>query len=162
MNENIYIVNWRKLMAWLIPVPLRKAKVVALMFAVVAPINWLYNRFIGYKTDVAYRLSITPQAVYLQKMLNDRYDITLRRIRINPAVQYNPTPLYLVNENKPTPLYTNAEAVPLVLFTTAETTAYTVDFVVVVPVQVPFNLDEMTGLINLFKLESKNFKIIIS
>lgn len=55
-----------------------------------------------------YRLGITPQVCYLEKMLNDRFDNTARRIFIlNPVIK-DITYIYTDAENKPVALYTDA------------------------------------------------------
>lgn len=116
----------------------------------------------SYRSDVNYRLSITVQAVYLQKLLNDRFDIDQRRILVEKQEQFNALALYLKAENKPVQLYTKAEAVPVVLRTQSEINMYTVDFIVKVPYGLVFSKDEMRGVINApgNKLESKTYKIV--
>lgn len=161
-NTNIYNVDWGKLARWLTPTVLRKNIFTAFLNALITPISLLHNSFMSYRSDVNYRLSITVQAVYLQKLLNDRFDIDQRRILVEKQQQYNALYLYLRDENKPLDLYTKAEALPLTLRTKSEINVYTVDFIVKVPFGLHFSKDEMQGVINApgNKLESKTYKIV--
>ncbi|NNV54518.1 ribosomal mL41 family protein [Limnovirga soli] len=160
-NENIYIINWDKLATWLVPVDLRQNKLLAFVKALVSPVKDLYNRFIDYKNEVDYTISITPQVVHLQRGLNDRFDIADRRIRILPATEYNAILLALAEENKPKLLGTKAEAVQMKLPLKSETLAYAYDFVIEVPTAIVFNIDEMKAFVNKYKMESKNYNIKI-
>jgi hypothetical protein len=161
MASNIYTVNWNKLAIWFIPQALRKTKTLCFIQALVSPVNDLHTRFLYYRQNTIYNLGISPQVCYLQKALNDRYDVALRRIKIVDGVEYDAIPLFLKVENKPVKLYRKSEGIPQVLYTKAETALFSVDFIVQVPSDVVFDLAEMTAFVNSYKLASKVFKIQI-
>jgi hypothetical protein len=158
-SSNIYQVTWNKLVTWFIPQALRKTKLLCFVQALVAPVNDLHTRFLYYRQTTIYSLGISPQVCYLQKALNDRYDLVLRRIIIVDGVEYDALPLFRKVENKPVRLYRRSESIPLVLYTKSETALFSVDFIVKVPVDISFDQTEMTAFVTSYKLASKVFKI---
>lgn len=159
-KSNIYTVDWYKLATWLVPPVLRKSKTLAFVKAMATPINDLQSRFLTYRNYTLYNLGITPQVCYLQKALNDRYDVDDRRIQVVDAGEKLPVPFFLKVENKPQRLYKKTEAQHLVLFQKAETAQFTADFVIRVPAIITFDKKEMTAFVNSYKLLSKTFNII--
>lgn len=160
-RERIYIVDWQKLATWLMPPALRDAELLGFVKALVAPISNLHNRFLTYRNYINYQLTITPQVCYMEKALNDRYDVDDRRITIVDAAEKTPVVLFTKPENKPIKLYTKAENIHKVFFTKGETAQFTVDFIVKVPVMVDFDVNEMTQFVNSYKLPGRTFKIMI-
>jgi hypothetical protein len=158
LDSRIYDINFKKLAKTLTPALLFKPVQIVLLYACVTPITWVYNQFMAFKRFVEYRLSITPQVCYLEKALNDRYDLVDRRIYIVDAVEYDALPLYLKVESKHLvlPLKTDGH---LVLYTKGETGIYTVDFIVMVPSVIALDFIEMRAVINGYKLLSKKFQI---
>lgn len=158
--KRIYRVKWNKLATWLMPVLLRKNKLLAIAKALVSPVNDLYNRFIDYGKDTDYRIGITLSAIHLQRALNDKYDYTLRRIRIVEMQQKEGISLFQREENKPQVLYTKiGEGITLVLYSKEETAGFAVDFIVQVPKALLFDAKEMRAYIDIFKMESKTYII---
>lgn len=158
LDSRIYDINFKKLAKSLVSALLFKPILIVWVYACVTPITWIYNQFTAFKRFVEYRLSITPQVCFLEKALNDRYDIVDRRIYILDAVEYEALPLYLKVENKHLVLPLKTES-HLVLYTKGETGIYTVDFVVMVPSVLVIDVVEMIAVINGYKLLSKKFQI---
>lgn len=159
-NDSIFYANWRKIVDWLIPVPLRKNKFTAFINALISPVNDLHTRFIYYKKNVEYRLSINFQKCQLERALNDRFDIVQRRIRIINAVQKNAIPIFRKDENKPINLFHRTGAAKT-LYTKSETLQFTVDFIIVIPVFVTFDQNEVIEFVYGYCLPSKKFRIQI-
>lgn len=131
------------------------------MSAILSGVAYVYELFIKFKDSTAYKLTITPQVCYLEKALNDRYDIADRRIFITDGISYDPLPLYLKVENKPVVLYTKEEDKVAVLFTKSETGLFSVDFIVNVPAAVAFAEAEMRAIVDVYKLAGKIYSIQI-
>lgn len=148
-------------MIWLIPAPLRKPFQIAWLMALISPVIRLHNELVAFRRAVIYRLTITPQVVYLEKALNDRYDVTLRRIRIVDAEELEGIPVFLKSENKQVVFYRKSEDEARIYYTREESARYGVDFVVEIPVFVSFDLPELTAFLEGFKLASKKFKVKI-
>lgn len=166
-NDSRYDVNWMKMGRWQTPFKWRKPDHLALLSAVLLPINSLHQRFTYFRNFINYRLSITPQVVYLEKLLNDRFDPEFRRIRIIKPVPKNPLVLFLKAEQKPKKLGVKPrgglfeDTGPWKLFTKSETLMFTVDFIVQVPILVSFDMNELTAYLDIDVLPSKVYKVQI-
>lgn len=160
-NVKRYDINYTKLVNQRIPEPLRTSESIAWLVLLASPFISLYGKVISFRQSTLYKLGITPQVVYLEKMLNDRYDATLRRIYILDGQEYNPLYIYTQLELKPVWLYTKSEVgKPRVdLFTAGEVGQFTFDFVVYVPVAISFDVNEMSSLLNTYKLAGKIYDI---
>ncbi|WP_343671829.1 hypothetical protein [Chitinophaga sp.] len=157
--SSIFDIDYQKLIRLLMPPRLRKALHVAWLQAISYPVNVLYQQFRRNRDANLYRLSITPQVVYMEKLLNNRYDLADRGIRIVDAVSNEVTWIYQEAESKPKFLYTEAEAQPIHLFTESEIGNEPVDFYVMVPATIYFNENEMSALIDTYKLAGMAYKI---
>lgn len=160
MNQNIYDINYQKLIKWLTPVPLRGVKFLSLMGVMVFPLVSLYQAFLLYRKAKIYQLMITPQKCYLERLLNDRYDFTNRRIYIDDGVDKPPTFIYQNAELKPLYIYNRSEGQPQkYIYTGGESGDLKDDFTVFVPLAISFESAEMISLIKGFKLAGTKFKI---
>jgi hypothetical protein len=161
INTKRYVINYTKFVTERIPEDFRFPEVIALALIVCSPIIFIYNLLILLRNFVLYNLSITPQVAYLEKMLNDRYDDSERRIYILDGNTYDPLFIYTEPELQPQFLYTEGEVgkPETFLYTEGEVSQFTFDFVVYVPLAVSFDETEMKTRISSFKLASKFFKI---
>lgn len=161
VNVKRYVVNFAKFVTERIPEELRFDDVIAFCNRIVEPLVSVYNQLIAYRDFVKYKLTITPQVVYLEKMLNDRYDNSLRRIYIEDGKTYDPIFIFTEPENQPVYLFTEAETGKPVqyLFTEGEVGQFTFDFIVFVPLDITFDVNEMSTRVKEYKLASKLFKI---
>lgn len=157
--SKLFDVDFPKLVRLLLPPRLRKIKHVAWLQALTNPVNYLYQQFRRNRDANLYRLYITPQVVYMERLLNDRYDISLRRIRIRDALVYAPQYIYQDQELKPVYIYQEEENNPVYLFTDDEIGSDSVDFYVLMPSDLIYNENEMTALIDNYKLAGKRYKI---
>lgn len=69
-------------MQWLLPSFLRNANLLILVMASNKGLRDSYDKFLAYRDSALYRLNHNSQVCYLQAVLNDYFDYTLRRIRI--------------------------------------------------------------------------------
>ena len=140
---------------------IRKDGILALLSALIAPLMTLYQVFLRNRERHLYRLSITPQVCYLEKMLNDRYDATSRRIYISDFSQMPDVNLFLEEENRPLYIFLEEENMPVYLGTIAEREAGgETDFVVNVPFSIVYNEKEMHALLDDYKLAGKRYEIV--
>lgn len=158
-DRRIYIVDFRKLVRWLTPFRLRKPAQLAWLNAIVAPIVFVYNQFVNYKEATAYRLSITPQVCYLERALNDRYDVALRRIWIGKSTRKDPVVFWQRLENKPVVLFTKKEFKPLVLYTKTETAGGGTDFTINIPSDIGMDMDELAAFMDIYKRATKEYSV---
>ncbi|MBT1702967.1 hypothetical protein [Chryseosolibacter indicus] len=161
VNVKRYIINYSKFVTERIPMEFRFDDVIAYVNVLVSPLVSLYNNLLPFRDQVTYKLNITSQVCFLEKMLNDRYDVVERRIYIRDGNEYLPTFIFRKAELQPLFVYTKGEASkPRVnIYRKGEVGQFTYDFVVCVPASVPYNEREMRALISYYKLASKFFTI---
>lgn len=159
MNVKRYDIDYTKFVLERIPQHVQESEHNAWLTKLASPFVYLYNQLLLFRTNVLYKLTITPQVVYLEKMLNDRYDSALRRIYIVDGLSYNATYLYTSLELKPQFTYKKSENNLWFLYTSGETGQFSFDFVVMVPNAIAFNQNEMISLLNTYKLAGKIYSI---
>ena len=85
----------------LIPIDLRKVKLVGLVQALVAPLVEINDTWRRMRSDNLYKLEHTGQVCYLRGALNDRFDPSERRITIDgTGGNSEPTYIYTPGENQ--------------------------------------------------------------
>lgn len=158
-NLKRYDINYAKVVTERLPEPIRTTEVIAWISRLCDPFVYIYNLVISFRQAKLYELSITPQVCFLEKMLNDRYDNTLRRIYIKDGQRFDAVYDYLAAEAHTDYLYLQSEGHADYDFLQGEIGAFSFDFVVFVPSSIIFDINEMNGLVNNYKLASKFFTI---
>lgn len=148
-----YNVNINKLTELLTPTFLRKEKHLAWLRALHFPLIKVIDDFNLKRNENLYNLKHNGQVCYLRKGLNDRFDISQRRIKIMDGNQFKRKYIYTDSEQKPQYLGV------MYLRDDADYSDTGVDFIVQVPPNLVYNEYEMKALINFYKLASKRYKI---
>jgi hypothetical protein len=160
INVKRYDIDYTKVVTERVPQELQVPEHVNWVYRLVSPIVYIYNQLNLFRASLLYKISITPQVCYLEKMLNDRYDSILRRIRVIDGVQKELKYIYVRAELKPIYIYRKSEGKPPKYFyLKGETSDESFDFLVTVPVAISFNLNEMRSLLNTYKLAGKYYSI---
>jgi hypothetical protein len=157
--RKIFEIDYRKLIALLLPPRLRQEKMQAWLNALVYPVQLLYNDFKANRKNNLYRISITPQVCLLEKAANDRYDYVQRRIRIADVKLKEIKYIHQRAESKPLMLFGKAAQQPQTLYLRTETNAVSVDFLLLLPTGLRYAENEMRAFIDSYKLASKDYKI---
>ena len=155
----IFNLDIEKLIKLLLPTFLRKERVIAFLDAITAPIQRIYTRFRANREQNLHQLSITPQVFSLEKMLNDRYDSRLRRIYITDGMFRNASYVYLAKEQQPVYVHTNAEAT-MYIYNAPDVDFLNETFVVHIPATLTAYTEEITQMLNIYKLASRTFNIV--
>jgi hypothetical protein len=94
-----------------VPFFLRKEKMLAYLETLLKPIQILNDDFGAYVPATRKKANQTGQVAYLERLLNDEFDSTLRRIYIDDG-QENVLPPFVFNkvEDRPIYIYNKAEA----------------------------------------------------
>lgn len=161
---NVYNYNILRYAASLIPVPKRELITKAWIKVIVYPLLFLYSSFIAFRDLTLYKLKHNSQVCYLQAALNDSFDNALRRIRIGNVGFKQPVWFSEPQENKEV-WFSDTEPV---WFSDTSDFINNVDFVVLVPIALQPNNPvgvlafetKMSGIINYYKLFSKNYQIV--
>lgn len=144
-----------------LPPFLRGANILAFLYSAIKPLVDIQTAFYQFYQDKKYELTFNGQVIYLEHLLNDKFDNTLRRIYIGDASQ---TPnVFVFNKsegNEPVYLFNNSEyQSETYLFNASEETPG-VDFFVFVPIGLSYNLNLMIKYLNKFKTAGKRYQII--
>jgi len=157
----MYSINWINLVKMLLPPFLRKSKQLAWLTCIISnQITYVYNQFNVYRQQKLYDLSITGQVIYLEKLLNDKYNNGFSGIWIasenistlflaNKAENF--TPIYLANKSEISPIYVGNKSEYLQQY----------NFIIWVPISI-FNLidiAEMRSLVDKYRIAGKNYNI---
>lgn len=124
----------------------------------------LNDYFIAFVQQTFYKVSFTGQVVYLEHILNDRYDNGLRRIYIEDGLQV-PLPPYLYNKVEQRPLYiwNKVESQPVqVYLRNKEEYSSENDFIVYVPnaILTPALEKAIRSLVKIYKIAGKRFSVV--
>lgn len=163
-----YDIEYDTLTVQLIPTRLRKLVMKAWLQCLVAPVKWLYNKFMLNRTANLYDVAHNGQVCKLEAVLNDAFDNTLRRIYIGDGPYIDPVFIYLIPELKEVPIAKISELpvvdyeAPLPLYMISETSVEGVQFVVYYPTGLIFDLPRMQALINKYRLVGKKYYTIVS
>ena len=157
--SKFFKVNFWHLATQVLPPRLKFPLVTALLEAAYSVMDYVYNLFSVNRDTNLYHISITPQVCCLEKALNDRFDITERRIYISDGYFHKRAYVYTRPEDKPRYVYNRIENKPIYLRTRMEVGVQNFDFVVNVPAGLVYNRDEMTAFVEVYKLASKVFII---
>lgn len=79
----MFNLDIKKVTVWQTPAWLRKPTVLVILLAVTWPLRQVYNSFVAFMAAKLYRLSHNSQVCYLEAVLRDAFDTTLRRIFIS-------------------------------------------------------------------------------
>jgi len=159
MNAKLYDINYEKVTTWMVPARIRRSKLVAFLKVMISGVVFLYQDFLRFRRAKLYELMITPQVCYLERLLNDRYDFTARRIRIVDGLDKPPFYIYQHDELKPKYIRKASEGQPQWIYTKGESGQLQDDFIVLVPQDIKFELAEMRSLVKVYKLAGTRFKI---
>lgn len=166
--DAIYTINWAALIESLMPLLNRDQLTLKWLNALIQPLVTLYLDFLNFRRSSLYKVSHNSQVVYLQKMLNDKFDDSLRRIRINNAVIKEPVWFYEPEDDKPVWFYEPEDNKPVIFYEDSDFNGDGVDFTVLVPSSLrpatataeQAYITRMSGQINYYKLLSKNYTIV--
>jgi hypothetical protein len=136
-----------------VPVALRRPVTIAWLGVLLWPVIRLYQAFSRNRSANLYRLQITGQVCYLEKMLNDRYDPIDRRIYIDEAIER--PPLYLYQDAESKPVYLGEKP----LYQDTEFGINLDDFIVFVHNEIIFEFNELRSLVNLYKLAGTRYSV---
>ncbi len=154
-------INFRRLIIWLLPIELRRVKTVAWLYALLYPLEQLYE-------SIMYRMQHDSRVIYLEKMLNEWYGVptynhqdheATKTIYIEDGFKPKKTYIYQPYEHKPVYIFTPSENEPVYIYMLAEFLLNYVKFVVWIPLSYTYNEAVLKAKINYYKLAGKSYKI---
>jgi hypothetical protein len=150
----MFKIVYTKLVQWLIPAWLRMPTLTLLVLAANKPLREAYDGFSNYRQLVVYKLAHNGQVCYLQKVLNDAFDNTARRIQVVDFTVFGA--LFFYDENDQVMFIGDEQEV----FFYDDDTGF--DFTI----RIPATLTSNTGMLaaikakaNEYKLDGKNYYV---
>ena len=104
----------------LLPWFMRKPKIAAYIESICKPVKDKNDELEDLAEDSLYRVAITGQVIYLERLLNDLFDNTLRRIYITDFSDQAQVYLYLRSEGDVTFAYRREDEEDLFMYSTSE------------------------------------------
>lgn len=158
--SKVYDIRLNDLVIHSLPINLRQSKMIAWLRCLVKPVVNLHTQFITFRRNSLYKIEHTPQVFALENVLNDAFDVQLRRIRIGDGAYRDGVWFYNPEEQKPVFFYDPTENAPVHFYDGGQLQSLDVDFVV----SVPFELREsqiirMKSLIDFYRLPDKTYRI---
>lgn len=147
-------VTWNRLAILLSPTFLRTEIMKSWLCLLVSPVADVHYWWLQFRKQNIYNLAHNSQKCYLRAALNDRFDMELRRIRIDDGNSFKRQYIYTDAEQKTKFLGT------MFLYDDSDYADTGVDFIVVVPAGLLYSIFEMKSLIDFYRLASKRYKII--
>lgn len=169
-NPVLFRLDYQRLVNMLLPFSLRKHDMhlpltarrhtmLSWLHALLAPVKRLYMEFLVYRHRVNYQMDHTGQVVYLEKVLNDRFDGAAERIRIKdgPKLEW----MYIFQRDEKKPKYLKK----VYLYNRLSYGDQGVDFEVFIPADVRVwaeggLLAECHSLVAYYKLAGKTYQLI--
>ena len=151
----LFQIDIDRLATLLLPTFLRTRINFAFVRAMLQPVDTALDSFNSSRTNNLYNLNHNGQVCHLRGMMNDYFDVDLRRIRIEDTVRYGW--LFVYPESADRPLWLETVSVASDAFTSDEGA----DFTVIVPADISRDMKpRMISLINYYKLAGKRYAII--
>lgn len=147
-------VNFKNIIAMLLPISLRKERTLAFIEVLIAPIDQLYQ-------DILYKMQHTCQVIYLEKLLNEHFEV----VAYNDRNHENTKAIYITDSPKATVqyIYLDQEIPPnnyLYLgmkYLSGSDIQY--DFIVHIPLIYSFEEPKIRAIIDYYKLAGKKYLI---
>lgn len=159
---NNYTWDFTKLVTYLLPSFLRKDRLIGWLKALCAPSDTLHTQFITFVSDKIYEQNFTGQVISLERLLNDQFDSSLRRIYITDG---NREEIFIFNGDGTgfaegnESYFFNGTGVDEVYVFNGEDSSLLYDFVVNVPVSLVYDSAKFNALIIKYKLAGKKYII---
>ncbi len=96
-----YNIDFNKLVVLLLPTFMRQPRIIAYLRSAIAPVINIHYEFLQRRLDDHYKLDHNWQVCYLEAVLNDKFDISERRIKIVEGDKYQRKYIYTEGEKKP-------------------------------------------------------------
>jgi len=165
MNIQIFNVDFIKVIQGNLATFLRKQTRVHWLGSLISPVVALYNLYLQFRKEKLYQMSHNSQVVYLEKVLNDKFDKSLRGIRIVNSELIEPVWHYDKQDEKPVWYYDRQDSLPVWFRDQADFDNYNSDFEVVIPLRLKPGTTEAVEkfetavklLVDYYKLYSKKY-----
>lgn len=159
-----FFFDINKIALWFLPNTMQGEKHWAWLKALVSPLVWLWVDFLDFRQKTKYESYLTGQVFQLQRVLNDTFDNTLRRIQI---IDFENQEIFFFRDpdNQPTQDHfmqydTEVQITPpFYLYLGSEGTDIVEDFRVLCPNNLLSKQNQIIALVKKYALADKNFVV---
>ena len=156
-----YNVDVYKLAAYLLPPFLRKKKLFSFFSVFVYPFFGLVQSFKNFRKSSLYRLNANGQVIYMEKYLNDHFNLEYKDIYITDSDESIPNSSVLYPDESTTmDVYASGSLEVLYLISGVESLKKQ-DFIVNVPSYLQDRINEITTLVEYNKPAGRKYTIKI-
>ena len=167
MTNNIFNIDFDRLVIWNLATFLRRTVRVIWLRVITSPVLRTYNQLLDFRAQSLYKMAHNSQIVYLQKALNDKFDDTNRGIIIRNSTILEPVWHYDTQDQQPVYYYDIADDKPVYFRYQSDFEQLGSDFYVIIPVSLkpatPPEVDafelQVRLLVDYYKLYSKKYII---
>jgi len=96
-----YNINWEKQVKENVPMHLQKVRRLEWIHSLLKPLKAIHDELLLAREDSIYKVAYTSQVIYLEKILNDKFDNVNRGIYIADTTLFNSNYIYKKIESKP-------------------------------------------------------------
>ena len=156
-------LNFRQVFKYLVPALIRGARFEAWIGALLEPVQSLNADFVADAASIRYYLRFNGQVLYMEHLLNDLFDNSLRRIYIDDPSDIQIITPYVFNKIEQQPaifIYNKSEGEdPVFVYTKSELGLGTDDFIVHVPAGIfdPTVEVQMSFYIDKYRIAGKRY-----
>lgn len=158
-----YNINFSNLANKLLPPFLRRPRFTDWLKALLKPLQNLNTAFKEFMQRIIYKVGFNGQVCYLEHILNDYFDNSLRRIYIDDGSSV-PLQPYIYNkvENRVKYLYNKSESKPPLYLYNKNEYSGSVDFIVFVPSSLLTAAleQQIRALVNQYRIAGKRFSVL--
>lgn len=155
-------IDMKKLGKRILPHFLRKANGLLFLNSCLDVLQGLNDEMVAFAEAIDTKVRQTSQVIYLEKLLNDRFDPVLRRIFILNTSEVNF--LYIGNNAEEQPqdvfLANNSEGADPVFYGNNIEVEALDDYIINVPTAVTFDEDELRSQVDVYNLAGKQYAVI--
>jgi hypothetical protein len=148
--DNAFQLNIYQLAIQLLPTARRTPIMIAFVKVLATPFKKQLERLNIKRAENIYKLTHDARVGRVEKVLNDKYDVVDRRIRIGSGNRIAPLYIYQEAEDKQTYL-------PAFVYTQQEIKDRTTDFVVLVPVAIGLDANDLLAMWHLVYYYTEKF-----
>lgn len=162
MWENIYNININQFTVQGLPMKRRTTVPVQWLMCLVSPLIELHTKFMQYRDRTNYKLDHTAQVFSLEDVLNDAFDVVLRRIYIADGEYTLPVWFYDRADDKPVFFYDRPDDAPVLFYDRKSLEKLDVDFTVILPTGLNLPEAEMIrlrALVDFYRLPDKTYTV---
>lgn len=154
LYNNLFLSDLDKLAIQSLPTKWRKTIHITFLKLLIYPFKLQLKRLNEERTRNVYLLEHDSRVGRVEKVLNDRFDFSERRIRIGFGNRIQSLYLYTEGEAQQTYL-------PKTIYTQSEIATRNTDFTVLIPAAVIYNEQELNYLVRYYTDKDKQYKIEI-